>query len=221
MYRPHRAVLGETLWRQLCSLAPELQRPSGSTLMRQGEPGTHVVALSSGATTVILTGAEGESTLLAVRGAGELFGELSVLDGQPRSASVIAVRPCRVHVIAGPAFKAFVTEHQLLDVMLRHAIARVRTAETVRLELATAPVSRRLASALCRLVETAWPDAGSVPVEIPLTQEQLGQLIGASRKAVGTVISAWRSEGWVQTSPSGGLSIQNLYAVRQQVQRAM
>ncbi|WP_110944825.1 Crp/Fnr family transcriptional regulator [Streptomyces niger] len=211
VYQPHRAVLGEDLWGRLCSLAPQRPRPTGSVLMRQGDPGTHVLALISGSAIVTLTGGEGERTLLAVRGAGELFGELSVLDAQPRSASVTAARPCLVHVIAAPLFEQFVTEHNLTNVMLRHAIARVRTAEEVRLELATAPVVHRLASALIRLIEASPPEGSEV--EVPLTQGELAQLIGASRNAVGTIIGTWKSRDWVATSPAGGLLIKNVEAI--------
>ncbi|MEU2608035.1 Crp/Fnr family transcriptional regulator [Streptomyces albus] len=181
-------------------------------LLRQGDPGTHVLALTSGSAIVTLTGVEGERTLLAVRGAGELFGELAVLDSQPRSASVTAARPCLVHVIAAPLFEQFVAEHGLMNVMLRHAIARVRAAEEVRLELATASVAHRLAAALMRLVEASSPEEGAL--EVPLTQEELAQLIGASRNAVGTTISTWKSRKWVATSPIGGLLIKDAAAIR-------
>jgi len=168
---------------------------------------------------VTLTGENGERTLLAVRGAGELFGELAVLDSQPRSASVIAVRPCLVHVITAPIFEKFVEDHDLMSVMLRHAIARVRTAEEVRLELATAPVTHRLASALLRLVVAATPTGGEV--EIPLTQEELAQLIGASRNAVGAAIARWKSMGWVATSPAGSLVIKDMTAIHSSTHRAL
>lgn len=218
-YKPHRAVLGDELWTALCSLAPERIRAAGSVLLRQGDPGTHVLALASGSVIVTLTGANGERTLLAVRGAGELLGELAVLDAQPRSASVTAVRPCFVHVIDASAFERFVTDHNLTTMLLRHAIGRVRTAEEVRLELATAPVERRLASALVRLVEAAPPVAGKV--WIPLTQEELAQLIGASRNAVSAAIGRWKSMRWVSTSPTGSLLITDVDAIRSSIHRAV
>lgn len=216
-YRPHRAVLGQELWKRLCSLAPERPRPTGSILMRQGDPGTHVLALTSGSAVVTLSGADGERTLLAVRGAGELFGELAVLDAQPRSASVIAAQPCLVHVISAPLFEKFVADHNLMSEMLRHAIARVREAEKVRLELATAPVAHRLASALTRLAQASASESSDV--EVPLTQEELAQLIGASRNAVGMVIGLWKARNWVATSPRGGLLIKDVAAVHDSMHR--
>jgi CRP-like cAMP-binding protein len=215
-YQSHRTVLGEEIWKRLCSFTPERPRATGSVLLRQGDPGTHVLALTSGSAVVTLTGTEGERTLLAVRGAGELFGELAVLDAQPRSASVTAAQPCLVHLIPAPLFKTFIERHDLMNVMLRHAIARVRESEEVRLELATAPVAYRLASALARLVAASSMDGHN---EVPLTQAELAQLIGASRNAVGTVIGTWKSNNWVVTSPSGGLSIKNIAAIQDSAEK--
>ncbi|MFD8277546.1 cyclic nucleotide-binding domain-containing protein [Streptomyces flaveolus] len=92
------AVIGESLWSQLRGLAPMRVHPARSVLLRQGDPGTHVVLLASGSTLVTLTGPNGERALLAIRGPGELLGELAVLDAQPRSASVIAAESCHLPV---------------------------------------------------------------------------------------------------------------------------
>jgi CRP-like cAMP-binding protein len=115
MYQSHMAVIGESLWSQLRGLAPMRVRPARSVLLRQGDPGTHVVLLASGSTLVTLTGPNGERALLAVRGPGELLGELAVLDAQPRSASVIAAESCRVHLIPAPEFLAFIESNSLLN----------------------------------------------------------------------------------------------------------
>ncbi|MFI6449626.1 Crp/Fnr family transcriptional regulator [Kitasatospora sp. NPDC050543] len=212
MYQPHETVIGEQLWSKLRKLAPERLRPARSMLLRQGDPGTQVILLASGSTLVTLAGAHGQRTLLAVRGAGELLGELAVLDAQPRSASVIAAEPCRVHIIPAPDFLAFVQRYDLLASLLRHAIARVREAETVRLEMATAPVPVRLAAALSRLVQAA-SQVGSQHV-VRLTQTELSQLIGASRNGVGSALKPWREQGWLDTEAGGGLVIHDMAAIQ-------
>ncbi len=180
-------------------------------LLRQGDPGTQVILLSSGSTLVTLTGSGGERTLLAVRGPGELLGELAVLDDQPRSASVIAAEPCRVHLIPAPDFINFVNEHDLMAPLLRHAIARVREAEAVRLEMATSPVPVRLAAALGRLVRAASQSGAETLVR--LTQTELSQLIGASRNGVGSALKPWRERGWLGTEAGGGLVIRDMSAI--------
>ncbi|MFF3459694.1 Crp/Fnr family transcriptional regulator [Streptomyces sp. NPDC002730] len=212
MYQPHVSVIGDDLWSQLCKLAPVRVRPARSLLLRQGDPGTHVILLASGSTLITLTGSHGERTLLAVRGAGELLGELAVLDNQPRSASVIAAEDCRVHIIPAPDFLAFVDRHGLLAALLRHAIARVREAEAVRLEMATAAVPVRLASALDRLIQAA--SVAGAEYIVRLTQLELSQMIGASRNAVGSALKPWREQGWLATEASGGLVIRDMASIR-------
>ncbi|WP_205522181.1 Crp/Fnr family transcriptional regulator [Streptomyces sp. S1A1-7] len=212
MYQPHIAMLGEQLWVQLREVAPQRVRPARSVLLRQGDPGTHVILLASGSTLITLTGSSGERMLLAVRGEGELLGELAVLDSQPRTASVIAAEACHIHIIPATDFLAFVDKHDLLALLLRHAIARVREAEAVRLELATASVPARLASALSRLVGVASTTASELAVR--LTQAELSQMIGASRNAVGAALKPWREHGWLDTSSGGGLLIHDITAIQ-------
>ncbi|MFF8479139.1 Crp/Fnr family transcriptional regulator [Streptomyces sp. NPDC015414] len=215
VYLPHITVMSQQLWSQLRDLAPRRVRPARSVLLRQGDPGTHVILLESGSTLVTLTGENGERALLAVRGAGELLGELSVLDSQPRTASVIAAETCVVRIIPAPDFLAFVDKYDLLAALLRHAIARVREAESVRLELATASVPARLASALTRLATVSCATASELSVR--LTQTELSQMIGASRNAVGAALKPWREFGWLATAPGGGLVIRDIAAIQRHV----
>lgn len=212
MYQPHATVIGDKLWARLKALAPQRVRPARSVLLRQGDPATHVIVLESGSTLITLAGACGERTLLAVRGAGELLGELAVLDSQPRTATVIAAETCQIHIIPAAAFLTFVEEHDLLAPLLRHAIARVRESEAVRLELATASVPLRLASALSRLVEAASTSASDLAVR--LTQTELSQMIGASRNAVVNALKPWREQDWVRTTSSGGLLVRDIRSIQ-------
>ncbi|WP_433549622.1 Crp/Fnr family transcriptional regulator [Streptomyces sp. CA-294286] len=188
-------------------------RPARSVLLRQGDPATHVILLDSGSTLITLTGAGGERTLLAVRGSGELLGELAVLDEKPRSATVIAAESCRIHLIPASDFLLFVEQHGLLTSLLRHAITRVRESEAVRLEFATADVPLRLAGALSRLVQAGSRNSRALIVR--LTQAELSQMIGASRNAVGSAIKPWREQGWLSTEAGGGLLIHDIQAIEQ------
>ncbi|MFB7746630.1 Crp/Fnr family transcriptional regulator [Streptomyces sp. NPDC058961] len=210
MYQPHATVIGDKLWARLRALAPQRVRPARSVLLRQGDPATHVIVLESGSTLITLAGTGGERTLLAVRGAGELLGELAVLDSEPRTATVIAAETCQIRIIPAAAFLTFVEEHDLLAPLLRHAIARVRESEAVRLELATAPVSLRLASALSRLVEAA----SASDLAVRLTQTELSQMIGASRNAVVNALKPWREQDWVRTTSSGGLLVRDIHSIQ-------
>ncbi|WP_184987202.1 cyclic nucleotide-binding domain-containing protein [Sphaerisporangium rubeum] len=215
MYQPHRALLGESLWAELRKLAREQRRPARSVLLRQGDPGTHVMALHTGSVMITVKSGQGKQTLISVRAAGELLGDLAVLDGQPRTATVIAAEACRVHAVPAPEFLQFVDKHALHGTLLRQSIGRLRAAERINIELAMAPVAIRLACTLVRLAAISAIRSCSTP-HIILTQEELAQLIGASRNAVGSALKAWRDRGWVRTAPGGGLYLENVEALRAQ-----
>jgi CRP-like cAMP-binding protein len=158
---------------------------------------------------------QGKQTLISVRAAGEVLGDLAVLDGQPRTATVIAAEACRVYAVPAPEFLRFVDKHALYGTLLRQSIGRLRAAERINIELATAPVSVRLACALVRLAAMSSTRPRSTPHTI-LTQEELAQLVGASRNAVGSALKVWRDHGWVRTAPGGGIYLENLEALRAQ-----
>ncbi|MFD7502728.1 Crp/Fnr family transcriptional regulator [Streptomyces sp. NPDC059850] len=212
MYQPHATVIGGEFWAALKALAPRCIRPARSVLLRQGDAATHVIVLESGSALITLAGDGGERTLLAVRGAGELLGELAVLDSQPRTATVIAAEPCHIRIIPAASFLTFVDQHGLLAPLLRHAIARVRESEAVRLELATASVPLRLASALSRLVDAASTSASDLAVR--LTQTELSQMIGASRNAVVNALKPWREQDWIRTTSGGGLLVRDIHSIQ-------
>jgi CRP-like cAMP-binding protein len=213
MYQSFRDMLGDHLWARLCQLAPRQHRGSRTVLLSQDDPGTHVVVLESGSVIMTRTGPRGDQVILAVRGAGDLLGEQAVLDGGIRSCTVTTAEPCQVRVVLAADFRRFVTTHELHDLLLRHVISRIREGDEVRFELATAPVAPRLASALTRLA------AGATQHRISLTQEELAQLIGASRNSVGQTIALWRTKGWLKTVAGGGLLLMDVAALQREADR--
>ncbi|MFE7529100.1 Crp/Fnr family transcriptional regulator [Kitasatospora sp. NPDC057542] len=212
MYQTHRELFGDPLWEKLCALAPPRHRKTKSVLLLQGAPGTHVLVLASGSVAVTRRDGSGQRTMLAVRGAGALLGELAVLAEERRSATVMAVEPCTVHIVPAPEFHAFIDEHRLLQVLMRHTVGQVRQSEEIRQELATASVPVRLVAALLRLAEsTARPVRG--PVRIKLSQDEIAQLIGCSRNSVVEALRPLRAHGLVQ-SFAGGLEVVDLVGLR-------
>ncbi|GAA2107351.1 Crp/Fnr family transcriptional regulator [Kitasatospora saccharophila] len=190
-------LFGERLWEKLCALAPPRHRKTRSVLLIQDAPGTHVLALASGSVAVTRRDETGRRTMLAVRGAGDLLGELAVLTEGSRSATVIAVEPCTIHIVPAPEFHAFIDEHRLLQVLMRHTVGQVQQSDQIRQELATASVPIRLVAALLRLAEsTAHPVRGLV--RIRLSQDEIAQLIGCSRNSVVEALRPLRVRGLVQ-----------------------
>ncbi|MER7755309.1 Crp/Fnr family transcriptional regulator [Kitasatospora sp. NPDC097643] len=181
--RTLRHLMGDAVWNGMLSGAFERRHALGDTLLRQGEPGTHVLALLGGVAKVIRRERSGELTLLAFRGPGELLGEVAVLDDGVRSASVQAISDCSVAVLAKDAFLRFVTDQDLFPVMVRYALGRLRESDLAR---GGGGVVARLATALVGLAELSAGRVGGPRqgVELALTRDELAQYLGVSRNTV-------------------------------------
>jgi CRP-like cAMP-binding protein len=152
-------------------------------MLRQGEAGTHVLALRSGVAKVIRRKRSGDLTLLAFRGPGELLGEVAVLDDGVRSASVQAISHCAVAVLDKATFLRFVTEHDLYPLLVRYALGRLRESDLAR---GSGDVVARLAAALVNLAEISGYSGlpPERPLELALTRDELAQYLRVSRNTV-------------------------------------
>ncbi|WP_380281686.1 Crp/Fnr family transcriptional regulator [Kitasatospora purpeofusca] len=186
--RTLRHLMGEARWSALLAGAHVRRHPIGDTLLHQGEPGTHVLALLGGVAKVVRREPDGDLTLLAFRGPGEVLGEVAVLDDGVRSASVQAIVDCSVAVVTRAAFLRFVADHGLYPVMVRYALGRLRESDVAR---GGGDVVARLAGALVVLAELSadapggGAGGGSGPgVTLALTRDDLAQYLGVSRNTV-------------------------------------
>ncbi|MFD4535534.1 Crp/Fnr family transcriptional regulator [Kitasatospora sp. NPDC058397] len=176
-------LMGEETWKSMLAEAFERRHPIGATLLRQAEPGTHVLALLSGVAKVTRRERTGDVRLLAFRGPGELLGEVAVLDDGVRSASVQAISDCTVAVLTKAAFLRFVTDRDLFPVMVRYAIGRLRESDLAR---SGGDIVVRLAAALAALADVSADPAGPPGrcTELALTRDELAQHLGVSRNTV-------------------------------------
>lgn len=189
------ACLAQETWRALLAAGAVRRFSTGEVLMRQGDPGTYVLALTAGNVKVSRVESQGDELLLAVRGPGEIIGEIAVLDGTVRSATVTSLGPCITYVLPAARFLRIIREFHAETVLLRHIIARYREGEEVRTELAELPARQRIARVLLRL---AGAVEGMHPA-LELSQEELAHAAGLSRSAVATELAGLRRLGLVAT----------------------
>lgn len=170
-------------------------------MLRQGEPGTRLLALVDGLVKVVRREENGETTLLAFRGPGDLLGEVAVFDHRTRIADVVALRPCRAMVLEAARFRAFVENRGLVMDLMQQTIARLRESDLRHAELQRLPLHTRLARSLVRLADLMGPaHAGTAPLRLTgLTQEELAQAIGVTRNAVVGGLHELRRAGAVET----------------------
>jgi CRP/FNR family transcriptional regulator, cyclic AMP receptor protein len=171
--------------------------------------------LLSGRAKVSTTTEEGKEVILAFRGPGDLLGELSAIDGEPRSASVEAIEPVEALAVASADFRAFLTEHPSIALMLLETVTRrLRDADRKRVEYGAHDATGRVAARLVELAEQygeQGPDG--IRIGLPLTQEELAGWTGASREAVSKALQTLRSAGWVATERRR-ITIHDLEALR-------
>ena len=181
-------------------------------MLRQGDPGTHLLALTQGLAKVVSRDSDGVATLLAFRGPGDLLGEVAVFDGGTRIADVVALSPCSAVVLEAARFRVFVEQRGLVMALMRQSMARLKESDLLRAELLTLPLVVRLARTLVRLVELAGTVPGrqcapttvslrTAPLRLTgLTQVELAQAIGVTRNAVGSGLKQLRASGAVETA---------------------
>lgn len=193
-------MLPEQVWRELRTQGPVRRFRPREVMLRQGAPGTYLLALSEGIAKVVYREPHGSVTWLAFRGAGDLLGEMSVFHGTSRTADVVALTPCTATVLEARRFRRFVEERGLVMHLMRQTLARLRESDAHRAELLTLPLVVRLARTLLRLTELAGSPTGSGTVRLRgLTQEEIAQAVGVTRNAVLDGLRRLRSVGALDT----------------------
>lgn len=175
---------------------------AGSTLLHQGEPGERVLLLRAGRAKITYTGADGRETLLRLCGPGDLVGELSALDDEPRSSTVTALEPVDALVISHIEFlRALESQPRAAIALLRDLSRRFRDANRKRIEYGASDAVGRVAARLLELAD-AYGERSErgIDLELPISQEELAGWCGCSREAVVKALHALREPGWIETA---------------------
>jgi CRP/FNR family transcriptional regulator, cyclic AMP receptor protein len=172
----------------------------GDVLFHQGDDAGAVVVLRAGHVKATMLN-DGREVILAFPGPGELLGELSAVDGQPRSATVRAVDDIEALVIPGSAFRGFLERRpRIAFVLLRAVVERLRESDRQRVDYAVNDVVVRVASRLVDLCDRFGAEDGAgIDIGLAITQDELAAWAGASREAVAKAMALLRTLGWVQT----------------------
>ncbi len=173
----------------------------GIPLFHEGEVSDRIVLLLSGRAKIATVTEDGKEVMLGVRDPGDLLGEFSAIDGEPRSANVIAMEPVEALVLDADTFKAWVTEHpRTALLLLEMVLARLRDADRKRVEFSAYDTVGRVARRLYELAERFGRVGPSgVEIALPLTQDELAAWTGASRVGVSQALKALRERGWIET----------------------
>ena len=168
----------------------------GEVIFGQGDPGDSLHLVRSGAVKIVLPSHDGEEAIIATLRRGDTFGELALLDGQPRSAAAVALEPCETWTLARDRFRELLDR----DAGLRDALLVGLARELRRLtgqveELHFLDLSGRLATRLARLGRDAAPGSREVRLDWPYTQSDLAAMIGGTRQSVNKLLSGFVERG--------------------------
>jgi CRP/FNR family transcriptional regulator, cyclic AMP receptor protein len=169
--------------------------------MHEGLPGEGVLVLLAGVVKATCTTRAGHEAILAFRGAGDLIGELALIDERPHSSTVVAVEPVEALVIASRDFRAFIEQRPAAAVaLMRMVVDRFRDTDRRLVEFSASDALGRVAGRLLELAEThGEPSDKGLTIALHLSQEELAGWAGCSVKAVVNAFQTLRRLGLVET----------------------
>ncbi len=170
--------------------------PKGSVILFEDDPGDALFIVREGRVKVVLVAEDGREVILGILGVGEYFGELSLIDDQPRSAHVIAMEDAALLVLRRDDFRKRVEANPSVAwTLLSELSRRLRRADGQIGSLVLLDVPGRIAR---MLLDTA--DEGGGPlIEKALTHQTIAHLIGASRETVSRAMREFQDSGWIST----------------------
>lgn len=182
---------------EIAKLATERRHARGATIFQKGDEGSSMMAVLAGRVRVSSISTEGREITLNVINPGEIFGEIALLDGKPRSADATALEAARLLVVERRVFLPFLRQNDDLYLRLLAVICdRLRRTSLALEELALFDLPSRLARLLLKLADDyGRPTNGALRLDIKLSQRDLSTLVASSRESVNKQLRLWREDG--------------------------
>lgn len=173
----------------------------GQTVVNAGDRPDFVYFVLTGSLKVIVSDEEGREVILSLLGQGELFGEMGMFDEQPRSASVMAVVPSDLVLIAKQDFREIMRDNfEVAWRLMCNLASRLRNADRKIESLALMDVYGRVARLL---IEMGEPREGEMVVARKISKQDIAKMIGASREMVSRVMKDLGQRGLIEERPDG------------------
>jgi CRP/FNR family transcriptional regulator, cyclic AMP receptor protein len=174
--------------------------PCRHVFFEQGDSGQRLYMVISGKVKLCRRAGDGRESLFAVVGPSDMFGELSVFDPGPRTASATAITDVYAAALDRDVMQAWIADRPVIaERLLRVLARRLRRTDHELSHLIFTDVTGRVAKQLLRLArQFGVQEDGAVRVTHDLTQEELGQLVGSSRETVNKVLSDFCQRGWIR-----------------------
>ena len=180
--------------KRLAALTTLANYPAGATIFQKGDPGASMMAVIRGRVKMAVHSPEGKELVLNIMGRGGLFGEVALIDGEPRSADAVTLEETDLLVLERARFRPFLAANPAVAERLLEALCKRlrRTSEHLE-DVLFLEAPSRLARWLLRLRdEFGKPAPHGTRLDIKLSQGQIGSLVGISRESVNKTLGDWQ-----------------------------
>lgn len=187
--------------RRLSAIAIPRAFKRGQTVFKKGDSGTCLYAIHKGSVKISVPGNSGREAMFNILGEEEIFGEVALLDGQPRTADAVTISDCELYAINRRDFLALMNWEPKVAIRIIELLCqRLRRAGEHFEDLLFLDGSARLAKTLLRL-----PHRGNAPGgrRIAITQHEISQMIGLSRESTNKYLRVWEESGWLRIVRGG------------------
>ncbi|MCS6992249.1 MAG: Crp/Fnr family transcriptional regulator [Anaerolineales bacterium] len=184
---------------------------AGTNILTAEQPGEAVYVILHGTVKIHVEQADGRDVVLAILGAGDTLGEMSLIDSAGRSASAVTLEESLLLWMDKSAFQESLRRFPAVaQNLVRILSARVRLANELIQALASMDVNGRVARQLLAFADKyGRAEGASVLIPIHLTQSDIADLVGASRKRVNQVMVAFREQELIATNTTGRIIVLN------------
>jgi CRP/FNR family transcriptional regulator, cyclic AMP receptor protein len=192
-----------------------VRHPARTVLFRKGDPGTHMVVVVRGRIKVCTHSEDGKELVLNLINPGEVVGEIALLDGSDRTADAVTLTDSDLLILERRDFIPFLQRHPDSCMRLFAVLCdRLRKTSELLEEALFLEGSSRLAKRLVHLAEVfGKPVPGGVKIDISLSQQQLGNMVGMSRESMNKQLKQWRRDGLIRIE-NGHYVLTDLDALR-------
>lgn len=190
--------------------------PRGTTIFDEGEPGDRLFIITQGKVKLARHSNDGRENLLTVMGPSDMFGELSIFDPGPRTSSAVCVTEVHAATMDSQMLRDWVTAHpKIAQQLLRVLARRLRRTNASLADLIFTDVPGRVAKTLLQLANRFGSQEGAaLRVNHDLTQEEIAQLVGASRETVNKALATFAQRGWIRLEGKSVLIIDTEHLAR-------
>ncbi len=182
---------------RVSEISRERAYPRNSVILFEDDPGDALYVVAQGQVKVVLIGEDGREVILSVMGEGEFFGEMALVDDEPRSAHVIAMEDSTLLVLRREDFQGILKQTPGIALaLLRELSRRLRRVDEKVGSLVLLDVNGRVAQLLLELAD----EAGSERITRRLTHHTIAQMIGSSRETVSRTMRELVDKGYIEVS---------------------